>query len=61
MFKLAMKSNACVAMAKVIDMNPLMCLWCILLASKLLACSFLEYFKLVETTTIQFLGIVEDE
>jgi hypothetical protein len=59
MFKLAMKSNACAAMAKVIDMNPL--IWCILSASKLLARSFPEYFKLVKTTMIQFLGIVEDE
>jgi hypothetical protein len=52
MFKLAMQSNACVVMAKLIDVNLLMCLWHILSASKLLACFFPNYFKLVNTTML---------
>jgi hypothetical protein len=61
MFKLALKSNACVVMAKPIDMNLLMHLWCILLASRLFAYSFLEYIKLVEIAMVQVLGNMKDE
>jgi hypothetical protein len=61
MFKLAMKSNACVVIAKPIDVNPLTHLWCIFLASRLLTCSFLEYVKLIEIAMVQVLGNVKDE
>ncbi len=61
MLKMAIKSNACVVMAKLIDVNPLMRIWCILSTSILLAYSFLEYFKLVKTSMVQFLGSLEDE
>ncbi len=61
MLKLAVKSNACAAMAKLIDVNPLMHFWRILSTSRLLVCSFLEYFKLVETSMVQFIGSMEDE
>jgi hypothetical protein len=52
MLKMAIKSNACVVMAKLIDVNPLMRIWCILSTSILLAYSFLEYFKLVKTSLV---------
>jgi len=48
-------------MAKTIDVNPFTHLWCILLASILLACSFVEYVKLVEIAMVQVLGNVKDE
>jgi hypothetical protein len=61
MFKLAMKLNACATMVKLIDVNPLTRLWCILLASKLLVYSFPKYFKLAKINMVQVLGSVEDE
>ncbi len=48
MFKLTMISNACVEMAKLIDMNLLTHLWRIFSASKLVVCSFPKYFKLAK-------------
>jgi len=61
MFKLTMISNACVAMAKLIDMNLLTCLWCIFSASKLLVCSFPKYFKLAKIAMVQVLDSMMDE
>jgi hypothetical protein len=61
MFKLTMISNACVAMAKLIDMNLLTHLWRIFSASKLIVCSFPKYFKLAKIVMVQVLGSREDE
>jgi hypothetical protein len=61
MFNLTMISNAHVTMAKLIDMNLLMHLWRIFLASKLLVCSFPKYFKLAKIAMVQVLGRMEDE
>jgi hypothetical protein len=63
MFKLAMKSNACVAMAKPLDVNdPLTHLWWTFSTSKMLTCSFLMYFKVTEIAMVQvFTSSVEDE
>jgi hypothetical protein len=58
MFKLAMKSNACATMVKLIDVNLLTCLWCTLSTSKLLACSFPKYFKLAKIVMVQVLDNV---
>ncbi len=60
-FKLTMISNVRAAMAKLIDMNILMCLWSIFSASKLLVCSFSKYFKLAKIAMVPFLGNMEDE
>ncbi len=60
-FKLVMKSNAYTAVAKLFDVNPLTHLWCTFPASRMLACSFPEYFKLAKITMIQVLGNVEDK
>jgi hypothetical protein len=54
MFKLTMKSNACVVMVKPIDVNLMMCLWYTLSASKLLIYLFLEYFKLAKITMVRW-------
>jgi hypothetical protein len=61
MLKLTMKSNAHVAIAKLIDMNLLTRLWHIFLASRLLVCYFPKYFKLAKITMVQVLGNMEDE
>ncbi len=61
MFKLTMISNACVAMAKLIEMNLLTHLWRIFSASKLVVCSFPKYFKLAKIAVVQVLGSREDE
>jgi hypothetical protein len=61
MFKLVMKSSACITMAKPIDVNPLTHLWHILLTSKLFAYSFSECFKLVEIAMVHVIGSVQDE
>jgi hypothetical protein len=61
MFKLAMNSNAYIAMVKPIDVKPLTHLWHTLSTSRLFAYSFLEYFKLVEIAMVQVIGSVEDE
>ncbi len=61
MFKLAMKSNACTAMAKPIDVNPLTHLWHTLSTLKLFAFFFLECFKLAKIAMVQIIGNVEDE
>jgi hypothetical protein len=61
LFKLAMKSNACAAMAKSLDVNPLTCLWQTLSTSGVFTNSFPKYFKLVEIAMVQVLGNVEDE
>jgi len=61
MFKLAMKSNACATMVKLLDVNPLTQLWHILLAFRILAYAFPEYFKLVAIAMEQVFGSVKDE
>ncbi len=61
MLKLAMKSNACIAMVKPINMNPLMHLWHTLLTSRLFVYSFLKYFKLAEITMVQIISNINDE
>jgi len=61
MFKLAMKSNDCVAMVKPLNVNPLTWLWRTLSTSKVRACAFPKYFKLVEIAMVQVLGNVENE
>ncbi len=60
-FKLTMKSNVCVAMAKSFDMNPLRWLWCILSTSKVHACAFPKYFKLAKIAMVQVFGNVKNE
>jgi hypothetical protein len=61
MFKLTMISNACVGMAKLIDMNLSTHLWRIFSASKLAVCYFPKYFKLAKIAMVQVLGSREDE
>ncbi len=61
MFKLAMKSNVCTAMAKLIDVNPLTHLWHTFSTSKLFVYSFPKYFKLVEITMVQVISNIKDE
>jgi hypothetical protein len=61
LFKLAMKSNACVAMAKSLDVNPLTHLWQTFLTSEVFTYSFPKYFKLVEIAMVQVHSNVEDE
>jgi hypothetical protein len=61
MFKLAMKSNACVTMAKPVDVNPLTWLWHTLSTSRLHACAFPKYFKLVKIAMVQMFGNVKNE
>ncbi len=61
MFKLAMKSNACIAMVKPFDVNPLIWLWCILSTSRVRACAFPKYLKLAEIFIVQVLGNVNNE
>jgi len=61
MFKLAMKSNACTTMVKLLDVNPLTPLWHILSTFRVLACALPKYFKLVEIVMVQVFGSVEDE
>jgi hypothetical protein len=61
MFKLTMTSNACVVMAKLIDMNLLTHLWRIFSTSKLGVCSFPKYIKLAKIAMVQVLGSREDE
>jgi hypothetical protein len=61
MFKFAMKSNACVAMAKPIDVNLLKHLWRILFDIQIIGFYFLEYFKLAKIAMVQVLDSVEDE
>jgi hypothetical protein len=62
MFKLAMKSNACAAMVKPLDVNdPLTCLWWTFSTSRVLTCSFPKYFKLIKIGMEQVLtSSVED-
>jgi hypothetical protein len=52
LFKLAMKSNACVAMAKPLDVNPLTHFWCTLSTSIMFTYSFPKNFKLVEIAMV---------
>jgi len=61
MFKLAMKSNACATMVKLLDVNLLTQLWHIFSTFKVLACALSKYFKLVEIVMVQVFGSVEDE
>jgi hypothetical protein len=63
MFKLDMKSNACVALAKPCDVNhPLTHIWRTFSTSRVPICSFPKYFKLVEIGMVQVLAsCVEDE
>jgi hypothetical protein len=62
MFKLGMKSNACVAMVKPLDVNPLMTSRIFFEHPKCLHVFFFkEYFKLVEIAMVQVLGSIEDE
>jgi hypothetical protein len=61
MFKLAMKSNACTTIVKLLDVNPLTQLWHILSTFRVLACAFPEYFKSVEIAMVQVFGSVEDK
>ncbi len=51
-FMLAMKSNALDTVAKLANLNPLTQLLCILLANKMISCSFLKYFKLAKIAMI---------
>ncbi len=51
MFKLTMKSNACVTMVKSLDVNPSMWLQCTFSTSRVFAYAFLEYFKLAKLIT----------
>jgi hypothetical protein len=60
-FKMIMKSNVVIAMEASFHVNPLTWLGCILEACCILWHSFVEFFKLVEITTMQVLGSVEDE
>jgi hypothetical protein len=51
-FMLAMKSNALDTVAKLANLNPLTQLFCILLANKMIFCSFLKYSKLAKIAMI---------
>jgi hypothetical protein len=55
-----MKSNAD-AMAKLIDVNHVFCLWCTLLTSKIFSSSFPKYLKLAKIAMVQVIGSVKDE
>ncbi len=56
-----MKSNVCASMTKPLDVNPLIRLWHTFSTSKILACAFFEYLKLVKIAMVQVFGSVEDE
>ncbi len=60
-FMLAMKSNALDTVAKLANLNPLTQLLCILLASKMISCSFFKYFKLAKIAMIQVLGSMKNK
>ena len=61
LFKMAMISNATVAMDSLDKVNPLTCLWRMLDANNALAKSMFEYVKLAEISMIHVLGSIEDE
>jgi hypothetical protein len=60
-FKIIMRSNAKAALGPPSTINPLTKMWRIIFHFTILSCSISEYVKLAKITTIQVLGLVEDQ